>query len=96
MKTRNGDDKKVELIKGMNRDTALKYVDARKTIDNKLCQLMAQGGMLSALGEVDHFELIHLSYAGDVIREIAEDVFGMLDEFIPVVDVQLELKEIEP
>jgi hypothetical protein len=81
------------MIGGMNRDTALKYVEARKEIDNKLCQLMAQGAILGALAEVSHIELIHLAYIGNVIEEIAGNIYGMMDEFIPVCSVELELKK---
>ncbi|MEK6546644.1 MAG: hypothetical protein AAB257_06515 [Nitrospinota bacterium] len=80
------------VIEGMNRDTTLRYVEARKKIDTKLCQLISQGEILSALSEAN-IDLIHVSYAGHTIGEMAGDILGMLDDFIGIAGVHLELKE---
>lgn len=80
------------VIKGMNRDTALRYVEARKKMDTKLCQIMALGAVINSLGESD-IDLIHVAYTGQTIEEIAGEIYGMLDEFIPSISVESELKE---
>ncbi len=84
---------KIQLIEGMEISTAERYIEFRNEIDNKLCQLMAQGVMLSALGEANHIDLCHVSRVGDLIEEIAGDIYGKLDDFISSGNVYLTLKE---
>jgi len=78
------------LIEGMEISTAERYMELRNEIDTKLCRIMDLSEILSRYAENDD---VHISGCSDVIKEIAEDIYGRLDGFIGSSGVHLMLKE---
>jgi hypothetical protein len=87
--------KNTQLIKGMERSVAKRYEEMRYKVDNKLCQIMGLSNVIAVLddGDEGRVEMIDIANTAGVINEIAENIYGMLDEFIGVCGVTLDLKE---
>lgn len=73
----------------IDRDTALKHLKTERAICNKLCQLMAQGKLLSSLNEDSLFDLSNMLDIGDIINEIAEGIYYLFVDECIIVEKEL-------
>lgn len=84
------------IISGMEIETAKKYIEARKSIDDKVCKLSSLGWAIQKISNSNYRvedEEVHLSYLGDIIQNLTDSIYGELDEFASTSHIHLALND---
>lgn len=87
---------KINMIEGMEEETARKYLEHRKKIDSMLIQIAGLGMAIRYSSHTnDDIEVEDFGVLGDLVSEKADDVLEALDNLTSSTNVEFGLMKID-
>ncbi len=82
----------MNLIHGMSKETAQRYVEARKLTDQALARISAMGSLLESFSAEARQDALATATTGKMIKETAREVITHLEEdFAYLVEIEVAL-----